>query len=359
VTGNTVTTAATGYDRLLAIGDVAWDDYEVSVPITILEPDLNNPQNKCACNAVGFLLRWKGHTVRNSVQPADGYFPLGALALYRWDSPTGRLWMAGNNYVEIVNDRSGKTLENGVTYVFKARVETMPDIGGSLYSLKVWRQGDPEPSNWDLTLQTGAEDLPSGSLLLLSHYVNATFGEVTIAPYASNGLASSSPGSAMNEASTFEALTTEAVSPVVDYAIAQWATSDLPDSQLAELKNVVLRVADLEGALLGQATPGTIILDVNAAGHGWFIDPTPEWNDEFVGSGTLAAVDGGPAADRIDLLTVVMHELGHLLGYHHHEPESDADHLMDAALATGVRKELEIDLLDTLFAEIVLFARTE
>ncbi len=183
LTGDTVTTPATpGYDRLLAIGDLVWDDFEISVPVTIqgAVPLRSNP---CTCNAIGFLLRWQGHSESES-SPAIGYFPLGALALYRWDGSgtTERLWMAGNNYQEIVSDNSSKTLDDGVTYIFKARAETTPNVGGSLYSLKVWPEGAPEPPNWDLTMQTGAEDLPAGSILLLSHYVNATFGDVTITP---------------------------------------------------------------------------------------------------------------------------------------------------------------------------------
>jgi hypothetical protein len=180
VNGDTVATGETGYDRLIAIGDrTSYRDYEITAPVTILALDPDNPDSTYA---VGFLVRWQGHSVRDDSQPAWGYFPLGALGLYRWDGNHGRLWMAGNNYTEIVEDASGKTLQLGVPYVFKARVQTTPEIGGSTYSLKVWREGDPEPANWDLTLQTGEEDLSAGSVLLLAHYVDAAFGTVTITP---------------------------------------------------------------------------------------------------------------------------------------------------------------------------------
>jgi regulation of enolase protein 1 (concanavalin A-like superfamily) len=190
ITSGTVAPAATGYDRLLAIGDITWTDYEVTAPITINAIDPAGSSQSCNCYAIGFLLRWTGHAIWDSSQPALGYFPLGAIAGYRWDldnpaGQNGRLWLAGNEYTtigEYVYDNSGRTLTPGTTYTFKARVETTPGPGGSLYSLKIWEEGTGEPLDWDLTLQTGAEDHPNGSLLLLAHYVDATFGNVTITP---------------------------------------------------------------------------------------------------------------------------------------------------------------------------------
>jgi hypothetical protein len=52
----------------------------------------------------------------------------------------------------------------------------------------------------------------------------------------------------------------------------------------------------------------TVWLDRDAAGHGWFVDPTPADDAEF------PAAKGDPAFGRMDLLTVVTHEVGRLLG---------------------------------------------
>ena len=58
-------------------------------------------------------------------------------------------------------------------------------------------------------------------------------------------------------------------------------------------------------------------LDDDGAGRGWFVDATPGDDAEF---GLRSAADGArrrpvsPAAGGYDLLTVVMHELGHVLG---------------------------------------------
>jgi hypothetical protein len=92
-------------------------------------------------------------------------------------------------------------------------------------------------------------------------------------------------------------------------------------------------VASLPGDLLALAFPGAnrIVLDADAAGHGWFIDPTPLEDEEFLAGGS--AVPGGPAAGRMDLWTAVLHELGHLAGHDHTE-----DGLMAGVLPAGERR---------------------
>src|SRR5262249_8475528 len=84
---------------------------------------------------------------------------------------------------------------------------------------------------------------------------------------------------------------------------------------------------DLPGAYLGTVTDGTVWIDRDAAGHGWYIDPTPRDDSEF------PARPGGPAFGREDLLTVVMHEMGHLLGF-----EDGGQGLMETVLHAGVRQ---------------------
>src|SRR5262249_51496331 len=105
------------------------------------------------------------------------------------------------------------------------------------------------------------------------------------------------------------------LSALVVAAIARWESTGLTDAQLALLNGVSFSVSNLPGWYLGQARPGAITLDADAAGNGWFVDPTPLEDSEFAGAGTslLATVNGG-AAGRVDALTTVMHELGHHLG---------------------------------------------
>ena len=93
-----------------------------------------------------------------------------------------------------------------------------------------------------------------------------------------------------------------------------------------------IRVANLGGSLLGLASGNTITLDDNASGWGWFIDSTPSDDSEFLG-----ADNQGAAMQSMDLLSVLMHEMGHLLGYDHED-----EGVMAETLAAGTRSvELE------------------
>jgi hypothetical protein len=103
------------------------------------------------------------------------------------------------------------------------------------------------------------------------------------------------------------------------------------------MAGVQIKVANLSPGVLGETLGKTIWIDENAAGYGWFVDPTPGDDVEFAetpGVDTLAALPGTAAADRADLLTTVMHEMGHLLGYQH-----AADDLMQAVLPLGARRD--------------------
>jgi subtilisin-like proprotein convertase family protein/streptogramin lyase len=125
---------------------------------------------------------------------------------------------------------------------------------------------------------------------------------------------------------TQPSIDSSALAPVLQEAIARWQAVGLASDQLRLLNNVDVQIADLGGATLGLAAGNTIWLDDNAAGWGWFVDPTP-WDDsEFLTPG-----DQGEQ-NRMDLLTVLEHELGHLLGFDHEEGG-----VMDDTLAAGTR----------------------
>ena len=55
-----------------------------------------------------------------------------------------------------------------------------------------------------------------------------------------------------------------------------------------------VQVADLPGGLLGEAVGKTILIDRDAAGYGWFVDPTPADDLEF--AGCQAHIPWQPAA---------------------------------------------------------------
>jgi hypothetical protein len=114
----------------------------------------------------------------------------------------------------------------------------------------------------------------------------------------------------------------------VQEAIARWAAAGLDAQQWNILNRVTVGIADFPGPWLGMAFPGAIWIDQNAAGFGWYLDPTPAEDSEF------PATPGSPAYGKIDLLTVVEHELGHELGL---ADDTGAD-LMGIFLPAGVRR---------------------
>ena len=130
--------------------------------------------------------------------------------------------------------------------------------------------------------------------------------------------------------------------PIIEEAITRWSESLLvDDAMLNELNNVSFIIADLSGAALGMALDDTVYIDINAAGHDWFVDFTPEDDLEFTlqnEEGELAADLSSAAYDDMDLLTVVMHEQGHVLGLKDLDPESHPNDLMSETLDAGVRQ---------------------
>ena len=118
----------------------------------------------------------------------------------------------------------------------------------------------------------------------------------------------------------------------LDPADAQWAVAQAiswwaPQANVERLRNMHVYVSDLPAGYLGLAWGRNLTLDVNANGAGWFVDA----------AGQYAAFSAVPSSAnrQMDLLTVVAHEVGHLLGYDHSENVSD---VMAATLSVGTRR---------------------
>ncbi|MEO1064752.1 MAG: hypothetical protein AAFZ07_25320 [Actinomycetota bacterium] len=172
--GDEVRAIDVGYDRLLAIGDLGWQDYEVLVPITIdaLGPRSGAPISGDAL--IGLGLRWQGHSLDNNEQPRHGIYPVGAYTWWTVRSG-GRLELLGNEGSP--TQREDMVLTYGTTYLMRARVETV--AGGTLYQVKVWEEGQTEPTDWTVEI-TETSGPASGSVVLISHHFEARFGEVQI-----------------------------------------------------------------------------------------------------------------------------------------------------------------------------------
>ena len=154
---------------------------------------------------------------------------------------------------------------------------------------------------------------------------------------AAGGVAASSPTPGDTDLSQAE------LNSVVAAAIAQWAHAGATPTQLAALAAITFSVADLSGNAIGEHSAGHIVIDTDAAGHGWYIDPTPSDSSEFAHAENAAGTDlsadpASAAAGHLDLLTAVAHEMGHELGLPDLSGSADAHELMYIDLADGERR---------------------
>jgi hypothetical protein len=106
-------------------------------------------------------------------------------------------------------------------------------------------------------------------------------------------------------------------------AISYWTSVD---PQLAiGLQDVHVAVKDLPDSILGVGfeKSQTIWLDEDAAGYGWSLSPA-------------LGVDPATTSTRLDLLTVITHELGHVLGLPDLDASTRRNSVMTGTLPLGV-----------------------
>ena len=116
-----------------------------------------------------------------------------------------------------------------------------------------------------------------------------------------------------------QSLTQAELCAVVDEAIDLWLSTGLSEGAMARLNRATFEIVDLPDGQLGNSTLLRVTIDHNGAGYGWSSDVSTD----------------APAPGKMDLLTAVMHELGHVLGKRHGEQPD----LMADRLPTDVRRE--------------------
>ncbi|ROZ61645.1 Ig-like domain-containing protein [Ramlibacter sp. WS9] len=127
---------------------------------------------------------------------------------------------------------------------------------------------------------------------------------------------------------------------LADAAKAYWTDVGVPaellDGARFELATLPQGVAGLEQG------EGRIALSINGAGYGWFVDGTPLAAEEFTRQtdNTLTAEGSSSAANKLDLLTVMIHELGHVLGFGDTYAQDD---VMNGYLSPGMRRLPDAD----------------
>lgn len=175
LTPNGIRTSQTGYDRILAIGDMSWKtDYQVTVPITL----------HSNFKGIGLALGWQGHS---GVEEPRIEWPLQSLAWIRGPLSNSTLeiitygGLKGWEVVQAVQPIKPALVE-GQTYLLKAYSEPLGN-GTSSFYVKLWPQGDSEPTKWNVSANIPTRD---GSVILVAHKVDATFGDVDIDPITSS-----------------------------------------------------------------------------------------------------------------------------------------------------------------------------
>jgi hypothetical protein len=148
-------------------------------------------------------------------------------------------------------------------------------------------------------------------------------------------------GAAVTPAADVQPLTAAELAPLAREAITRWVAATGDPQAAAVLAQTQLVIADLPGSVLGLESGQTVWLSSTAAGHGWFLDPTPADDSEFTiaaGGHELQATPGSAAAGRVDLLTVLAHEFGHRLGLDDLDPTLAPHDVETQTLAAGVRR---------------------
>jgi hypothetical protein len=129
---------------------------------------------------LGMGIRWLGH--QGSRQPKREWWPAGAFAWYKvHENGFQQFELIGNESKHIDRAPGSYRFTEGQTFIYKARVETGPD-GRSTYRFKAWDSSTTEPADWLLEITTDAGDPAKGSILLIAHEVDASFGTVTVEP---------------------------------------------------------------------------------------------------------------------------------------------------------------------------------
>jgi RHS repeat-associated protein len=131
------------------------------------------------------------------------------------------------------------------------------------------------------------------------------------------------------------AVTQAQVQTLLPLAIEAWAAEGLDAADIQKLKAVKVQVANLGTSILGLEAANTILINQNAAGQSWYLGVgTNAFALNGPGGESLAVADS-PAAGRVDFLTVLEHELGHVLVLPDNSTPGD---LMDITLGLGVSR---------------------
>ena len=225
---------------------------------------------------------------------------------------------AGDTYTQVRLNNSQITLGTGVDSG-DVTINFTPDAVGSLYVVSVQYE----------TRSVVGTDLGAATPTVNYTFDTDVGADGTIDETAEGGITMALKGSVPpltplmldgDVGNGAPALSEAQLEHAIAQAIQYWENEGISDAELAFLEAADFTITDLAGAMLAGSDGKNVTIDADAAGHGWSLGL------------------GGVAPNKVDLLSAVTHEFGHLLGLDHDD--------MEAALAVGERDLPQGDLPD-------------
>jgi len=309
-------------------------------------------------DATGFSLLDLGpdHLKVSSYLELNGTVNAASLAGYIFDryGDTSFKFVA----IDAANDRLviGHYTKKG-GWVTDAFIATAIEAGKD-YTLKVTLKGttvsaafNPKPNGSaqaivGFAFNAGTVD---GNFGLLATGGSASFDDVRVKTddpaFRSATSSSMIAAGATASAASVDTVTQAELDAIASVVLSQWTEAlGNGDPRLAAFGDVRFVIGDLGAGELGYAEGKTILIDGDGAGVGWYVDASPAESSEFrvrLDRNVLAAAPVSEAYGRFDLVTVVAHELGHMLGFDH----DHAGHLavMAEDLDPGVRYRIDTE----------------
>ncbi|MCR9198575.1 MAG: hypothetical protein NXI04_08030 [Planctomycetaceae bacterium] len=195
LTEDGVRTAEPYYDRTFAFGDSGWKDMELHAELIFhrhfvdFKDRLHSGPPYLSHAHASFNMRWAGFPEDGTV-PRRAWQDLGCLVALRSDlaqAKKGGYWWMHYGYArrgtkakrsEMMRDRRFQ-IELERRYHYRMRVETVAD-GNARYSARLWKDGEPEPAQWQMVGTDAAETVPGGAIVFVVHHSDVTLCSVEV-----------------------------------------------------------------------------------------------------------------------------------------------------------------------------------
>jgi hypothetical protein len=258
--------------------------------------------------------------------------------------PTGLTWYLDSNGV-----RGWQATDTVIRFGTAGDVPIAADWDGNgTDNIGVYRPTAGPDGTWflDANGRVGWQGAGAGDVEVRTFRVDVANGVTPLAINVSRPLLQQSVGRAQGGRAS--SIGRAELDRVVDQAIGIWSDLGISASQVELLRRAEVRIVDLPAQTLGAACKTGIAIDTDAAGHGWLVAGTPERRERVAKNGRWAP-RGEDSPTRIDLLSVVLHEFGHLLGL---DDASDGHHdgIMAPTITHGVRRLPTASDVDEVFS---------